>query len=320
VSTKMTEEEAALAEEVRAAVNLFSTSSERSEQDKAFIIGPSNIGYCSERLRRQLDRQVPEDPIDWNKAFIGTAIGDYLEQAMKAANPDLVTQVDMTVQLHGDRYHYEIPGHADVLDPVRGLLLDAKAKDGLEYVRRQKEPDRGYQYQRHLYALGAFQNGLFPNHALEDVTVGNIYYDRSGRDPVPHVQLEPFSHEVIRDAVWWLEEVIDTFIAGEEASKEPPREVCQTTCGFFSKCRAYDTDVEGLIKDTRHLEAIDLYLDGQDLKRQGTRMMDQAKARLVGVEGHTPDITLRWTLVNGGERHYVQDDYLKMGITKRKTK
>lgn len=320
MGTKMTEEETALAEEVRAAVNLFSTSSERSEQDKAFIIGPSNIGYCSERLRRQLDHQTPEDPVDWNKAFIGTFLGDGLEQAMKAANPSLVTQVDMTVQLHGDRYHYEIPGHADVLDPVRGYLLDGKTKDGLEYVKRAKETDQGYQYQRHLYALGAFQNGLFPDHALEEVMVGNIYYDRSGRDPLPFVQMEPFSHEVIRQAVWWLEEAIDAYLAGEEARKEPPREVCEKTCGFFTKCRGYDTDVEGLITDPRHLEALDMLADARDMARTAKRLGDEAKIKLQGVQGNTAELNVRWTLVNGAEVAYHRDDYLKLQVTKRKVK
>lgn len=307
-----------IAESVRAAVNRFSTTTERAEQDKQFIIGPSAIGYCSERLRRQLDRQVPEDAVEWNKAFIGTFLGDGLETAMQKVYPRLLVQSEFWIELKGDRYAYRIPAHSDLIDPAAGLLLDFKTKDGLEYVKRA-ETAQGYQFQRHLYALGAHQSGLFlPHWELEDIQVGNIYYDRSGKEPVPHVQVEPFSHDVIREAVWWLEEVVDAFLAGEEATKEPPREVCEKTCGFFTKCRAYDTDVEGVIRDPKALEAIEMYVEGGDLERTGKKMKNQAKLILQAFEGHTPTHTLRWKLINGYDVAYHKDDEVRISLTKRK--
>jgi len=314
----MDEFEQVVALSVRDAVNTYSTSTERAEQDKKFIVGPSAIGYCSERLRRLLDRQVPTDHVEWNKAFIGTFLGDGLEKAWQKANPHLLIQSEFKVTLEGDTRTYEIPCHADVIDPIEGIVWDFKVKDGLQYISRQQAADQGYQFQRNLYALGAHQSGLFPNHALEDIRVGNIYYDRSGKEAVPHVQVEPFDLENIRQAIWWLEEVVDAFLRGEEAEKEPPRQVCETTCGFFTKCRAFDTDVEGVIRNTKHLDAIDMYVEAGELERKARKMKTEAKVILQGVEGHTPTHTLRWKVINGYDVSYHKDDELRISLTKRR--
>lgn len=316
----MNEHEEWWANEVRDAVNAWSTTTERAEQDKQFIIGPSAIGYCSERLRRQLDRQEPEDQVEWNKAFLGTWVGEGLEQALKKRQPHLLIQSEFWIDLTGDRYKYRIPAHSDLIDPTTGLVLDAKAKDGLMYVRRQGTADQGYQFQRHLYGLGAWQSGLFPGFALEDIRVGNIYYDRSGKEPIPHVQIEPYDPEVVRQATWWLDEVVEALLAGEEATKEPPRAVCETTCGFFSKCRAFDTDVEGAIRDEKHLAAIEMYVEGGRLESEAKKLKNEAKVMLKGVEGHTPTHTLRWNLINGYHVAYDKDAELRISLTKRKSK
>jgi hypothetical protein len=197
------------------------------------------------------------------------------------------------------------------------MVLDYKTKDGLTWVKRDGT-SQGYQFQRHLYALGAHQSGFFPNHKLEEVRVGNVYYDRAGQEPLPHVQIEPFSHEVIRQATWWLDEVVEAFLAGEEATKEPPREMCAKTCGFFTKCRAYDTDVEGMIKDQKYLGAIEMYVEGNELEKEAKKMKRSAQIILSGVEGHTPTHSLRWTLVNGGSYTVDRQDYLRMSLTKKK--
>lgn len=315
----MNEIEQWIANEVRDAVNDWSNSTERSEQAKEFRLGPSDIGYCSERVRRMLDQQVPEDEVEWNKAFIGTILGDGLEAALQKRWPHALTQVELEVELETDTRMFKMLGHADVIDPDAGLVLDFKAKNGLQYIRRQDTADRGYQFQRNLYALGAWQSGLFPKFdKVEDLRVGNIYYDRSGVEAVPHVQIEPFSWDVIRDATEWLGEVVYTFLNGEEAPKEPAREVCATTCGFFSKCRAFDTDVEGLIRDEKQLGAIEMYLEAQAMASRARKMQNEAKIMLRDVSGHTATHTVRWTQVNGGPVSYNQEPYMKFGLVKRK--
>lgn len=314
----MNEIEQWIADEVRAAVNDASTSTDRSEQAKEFRLGPSDIGFCSERVRRMLDRQNPTDEVDWNKAWIGTVLGDGLEDALKRRWPNALTQVELFVELETDTRVFKMPGHADVILPDVGMVLDIKMKNGLVYIRRQETADQGYQFQRHLYALGAHQCGMFGDIPLEDVKVGNIYYDRSGMEPVPHVQIEPFSHDVIREATEWLDGVVYSFLNNEEAQKEPARQVCEAACGFFSICRATDTDVEGLITDAEHLGAIEMYLEGAEMERTGKKMKTQAQVMLNGVEGHTPSHSLRWTLVNGGPVSFNRDSYMRMGLTKRR--
>lgn len=313
----MNELEQQWADDVQAAVNEWSDSTERTLQAKEFKLGPSDIGFCSERVRRSLDRQEETDDVDWNMAFIGTWLGDGIEAALKKKFPHIITQSELTVKMEvGDKI-FSILGHADVIDPVNGLVLDIKAKNGLTYIRREETADQGYQFQRHLYALGAHQSGLFPNHALEDIQVGNIYYDRSGVDPTPHVQIEPFSQDVIWSASQWLEEVVYAFLHGEEARKEPARPVCEKFCGFYSVCRAYDTDVEGLITDDKQLTAIDMVLEARDLESQARKLKNEAQIMLQGVEGHTASHSLRWTQVNGGSVSYNRESYLKMELRKR---
>lgn len=315
----MNDRETWIADEVRKAVNEWSNSTERSEQSKEFRLGPSDIGYCSERVRRMLDRQVPEDEVEWNKAFLGTWIGDGLEAAIQKRWPNALTQVELHVDLETDTRTFRLLGHADLLEPDEGWLLDFKAKNGLNFIRRQDTADQGYQFQRHLYCLGAWQSGLFPKfERVEDLMVGNIYYDRSGTEATPHVQMEPFSWEVIHAATEWLGEVVYNFLQGEEARKEPAREVCESTCGFFTKCRAYDTDVEGLITDEKQIGAIEMYVEGSAMISQGKRMQNEAKLRLAGVEGHTSDRTVRWVQINGGPVSYMQDPYQRLSLTKRK--
>ena len=314
----MNDYEQHIAEEFRKAVNEWSNSTERSEQAKEFRLGPSDIGYCSERVRRMLDQQVPEDEVEWNKAFIGTVLGDGLETAIQKRWPHAKTQVTLTVTLETSTRRFVMDGHSDVIVPTEGLVLDIKMKNGLNYIRRQDTADQGYQFQRHLYALGAFQSGLFPGLELEDIKVGNVYYDRSGVEAVPHVQIEPFSWDVIHEATEWLEEVVYNFLHNEEARKEPAREVCESTCGFFTKCRAYDTDVEGLITDEKYIGAIDMYADGTQMISRGKKLQNEAKIMLQGVSGHTATKTLRWVQVNGGPVSYMQEPYLKISLTKRK--
>lgn len=306
-----------VADEVRKAVNEWARSTERAEQDKKFVVGPSAIGFCSERLRRLLDQQVPEDPVDWHKAFIGTAVGDYLERAIKQRHPHLLIQSEFWVELEGDRHTYRIPAHSDVIDQEEGIVWDFKTKDGLTWVKRDGI-SRDYQFQRNLYALGAHQSGLFPNHKLEELRVGNIFYDRAGQEPLPFVQVEDFSPDAVREAIWWLEEVVDAFLAGEEATKEPPRQMCEAACGFFTKCRAFDTDVEGMIRDPKYIGAIEMYVEGNELEKEAKKMKRSAQVILSGVEGHTPTHSLRWTLVNGGTYTVDRQDYLRMSLTRKK--
>jgi hypothetical protein len=311
------EYEADIAERVRLSVNQWSNSTERSEQAAEFRLGPSDVGYCSERVRRMLDRQVPTDPVDWQAAFIGTVLGDGLETAYKAMYPDALTQAEFTVTIETDTRTFTMLAHADLILPGEGTVLDFKAKNGLEMARRYPVP-QSHHFQRTLYALGAHQAGYFGDRPLEDVKVGNIYYDRSGVEATPHVQVEQFSHDVLYEAISWLDEVVYSFLNGEEARKEPAAETCAKHCGFYSVCRAYDTDVEGVIRDPEKLTAIEMALEARELESRAKRLKNQAQVALKDTEGHTETHSLRWTQINGGRVEYERPTYLRMDLRKRK--
>src|SRR5437868_3143963 len=131
----MTEEERLLAEAAYAAVQAFSTQTDRARQAQDMILGVSDVGFCSERVRRTLDGQIPEET-DMLAAFHGTAIGDYVERAYKAAFPRAIIQSEVEVTLKGDTITYTLTGHPDIVDPS-GLVIDVKTDRGLDIVRRQ---------------------------------------------------------------------------------------------------------------------------------------------------------------------------------------
>lgn len=295
VEGDMDEEERRIADMVYGAMMRASSHSERGQQAREFRVGVSDLGYCSERTRRMLMQEVPEDT-DYLLAFLGTAIGEHVEQAVVAAQPDALSQFEVEVRLEADDGHvYNVMGHPDLL--IDNYLLDVKTNYGLALARRLGA-DQQKRFQRHCYAKGAHEGGFFGDIPLEDVKVGNIWVDRSGKEREVHVELEPYDETVVQEATFWLSNVVADYLAGRESEKEPPREVCAATCGFFETCRALDTDVTGLITDPVLVEAARLYHEGGLLEKQGRMMRSEAKAHLSDIRGSTGEFTIRWTHVN----------------------
>jgi hypothetical protein len=292
----MSPEDEALAEEVYAAIMADAVHSERGEQAAEFRVGMSDLGYCSERTKRMLNHEVPE-PTDMLLAWIGTVLGEGLEDALaKHMDTEVVTQAEVTTPLKGEHATYNVMGHPDIILPRRGVVLDGKTSYGLRLAERVGV-DQQKQFQRHGYGYGAWLEGFFGDLPLEEVRVGNIWIDRSGKERRVHVQTEPFSDAVLEDAARWLDETVYAFKHKQEAQKEPPREVCFATCGFYDTCRGLETDVEGLIRDPWALEAIRMYRQGHETERSGKAMKDEAKASLIGVEGSDGEFSLRWVEV-----------------------
>lgn len=293
----MSDAEQALSQTFYEAVQSWTTESERSRQARALEIGVSDLGWCSEFMRRTLDGQVPEE-VDMLPAFLGTAIGDHFEQAVVAKYPNVLRQQEVTVTLKGESGQvYDISGHPDLILPEEGIVVDEKAPHGLQLARRMGA-DQQKSFQKHLYALGSWEKGYFGDRPLEEVQVANLWIDRSGVEREFHVQLEPFDPGVVDLAAQWVDEVVYAYVNGQEARKEPAREVCAKTCGFFRVCRAYDTDVSGRLTDPEVLEALHMYVEGKEMASAGEKMKKQAKAALKGFEGSDGQYALRWTWVN----------------------
>lgn len=294
----MTPDDDDLAKRIYAALMDSSLNSVRAKKQQGFQLGVSDLGFCSERIRRTLDEQVPEDT-DVLTAWIGTALGEAAEKAITASwDTEVVAQAEVKVKLTGEQNEYTLTGHPDLLFPVESMMLDGKTTYGLSDVERNG-PNQQQQFQRHLYGLGAYANGLFPNATSpEQVTVGNFWIDRAGVDKYAHVNTEPLDLDVVAEATRWLDDVVYAFVNGEEARKEPPREMCAVTCGFYRTCRAFDTDVEGLITDEVLVRNINQYAEGALMEKAGKRLKDQAKDAVRGVDGFTDQWVVRWNHVN----------------------
>jgi len=307
--------EKALSTEVYQAIQNYSRHDERGQQTADYRAGISDLGFCSERLRRMLAQMDPEDS-DLLAAFIGTAMGDHVERALAIAWPTAIIQPSVTVTLIGEVATYEVPGHPDVVKP-EGLLIDVKTSRGLEVARRQG-PSRQQQYQRHCYALGAFEAGLFDDDiTLDDVKVANVWLDRAADEKEAFSHVESFDIEIVQEAAEWLDEVVYAFTHEQAARKEPAREVCKAVCGFFETCRALDTDVEGLLTDDTILMAIEMYEEGKALESRGRKLKDQAKGNLpLTASGSTGKHQLRWVWVNESEVHYTRRGYNKLDVRK----
>lgn len=296
----MSREEQALADQVYDAIQNVSNFSERSQQSADFRIGISDLGFCSEKVRRML-AGIPEPVTDKTAAFIGTALGDHVEQACQTLWPQAIRQAEVTLDLSGDGGTYTLVGHPDLVLP-EGLVIDIKTTRGLSIVRRNG-PTQQQQFQRHCYALASFE--LFePDVTLDEVQVANVWFDRAGDEVRPYVHMEFFNPQMVAEAAMFVDDLVYAYLHGEAARKEPPREVCAKVCGHFADCRALDTDVEGLLTAPEILTAVDLYREGLAMEKQARQMKDQAKAALVDVSGSTGKFTVRWVHVNGSHVEY----------------
>lgn len=314
----MTDAERALAEALYGGMMESMRRSDRSKQAQEFRVGVSDLGYCSERLRRFLDRQVPEDT-DMLAAFHGTWLGAGLEQASLIPFPNAILQSEVSLTLHGDTNTYEVPGHPDIILP-EGILLDGKSSNGLNDARRAGMEDLQKKFQRHCYGVAAYNQGLFNDDvALEDIQVGNAWIDRSAEEKRLLVKLEPLDLDVIEQATAWLDEVVYAWQHNQEAPKEPAREVCAATCGFFSVCRAYDTDVQGLLTDPTVLRAVEMKNEGTILKREAERLLKEAKSNLDNIAGSTGEYTVRWIDVPPSEiKGFTRAGYRRLDVRKIK--
>lgn len=310
----MTGTEQALADSFYNAIQAATNNTARSLQSAGHRIGVSDLGHCSERVRRSLAGETPADT-DNTKMFIGTAMGDHVEAAFVTMFPKMIRQSEVEITLYGDTGTYVLNGHPDLIDPA-GAVWDVKTVNGLEKVRRTG-PNQQQQFQRHCYAKAAHAAGMFdPEVRLTDVVVGNIWFDRSAEESKPYIQSENYDERVVQAATMWVDDVVYAYLHGEEARKEPPIQMCAKTCGFYLDCRAGQGGPSGLIDDPEELAAVSMYNEGTELERQGKRLKNQAKVALNGVEGSTGHYQVSWSKVGASEVSYHRDPYLRLNVRK----
>lgn len=274
-----------MAEAVLEAYSGASTNSARSQQTRDRLLGPSDLGGCRAKIAHVLtdaprnERQKP--PL---AAFVGTWVGEGLERAYVASRPHAVRQVAITVGMPSGR---TTRGTADVVDPNLGVI-DFKTVDGLETIKRDGAPFKNLA-QINLYLLGLIQAGTLTEHHRWYL----VYIDRSGKDTTPYVISGGLDMNVIYAVEARVEDAEYSAMWGEEAPKDEPITFCASFCEFFEHCRG-DSIPQGLIDDPDAVSAVDMYLEGQALEKQGAQMKSEAKQRLIGVEGSTTTAVVRW--------------------------
>lgn len=276
---------------VREAVRDHTMDTARSQQSAARLIGPSEVGGCRAYLAHMI-AGTPEDDLSadvkW-AAFVGTAVGERLEEAVVSTYEGARSQVRVEATLPSG---LRVSGNADIVWPDG--VWDFKSVDGLESIKRTG-PTFKQLAQINVYLLGLIQSGEVP----EDATWSLVFIDRSGRDDVPVVYTGTLDMDVIARVDARLEDVIYAVEHDIDAApRDEPHDWCMKVCPFYSACRGKDEHlVAGLIDDEATLTAIKLYEQGKAEEKVGKRLADEAKQILLGRSGSTGEVELSWTHV-----------------------
>jgi hypothetical protein len=300
-----------LANELEQVVHNYAKNRPRTQQSNAGILGISDVGGCREYARlRTIGVEGTDDRTLW-AATVGTAIHVPLGEAIKEAyGDDVLVEHKVTCTYPSGA---ELPGTADAVVPKRNLVLDWKTLDGLQLIAK-KGPSNQQWKQVMSYGQALVQEGVLDGD--KPVTCALVYVDRSGKDNTFVAFEKTLDPVIIAEADDWITDVVYSVKHGEEASKDKPIDWCERFCEFFTVCRAADAAPEGgLIQDPDAIDAIDLYLEGQDLQRRGEKMKKEAKAHLEGVTGSTGQATVRWVQISSSEvPGYTRDGYQRLDV------
>lgn len=302
------------------ALSNYEAQAPRSKQARDGILGPSDIGFCRQKATLVVKQTPPSDnPPKWSAA-VGTAMHNYIEAAMKKTHPDwLLGSIDHIATQATLPSGAVISGHPDVVVPSSNAVLDIKTVNGFEWTRRNG-PSQSHKYQRHLYALGLIENGILDS--SKPVIVGNIYFDRSGKEPDPLVFTEEMDNTLTSEIDQWIEDVIYAVKHDQDAARDVAAAVCEQICEFFTVCRGALEVHEGqeVIRDEYLLSAIDMYVQGRDMENQGKQMKKEASERLSNVNGVTSSHQVRWVHVGPAVmKEYERAGHDRLDIRRRRS-
>jgi hypothetical protein len=297
-----------------------SNNTARSMQQQDFMLGVSNLGHCKQYALLMM-RQTPfSDVRDKTAAFFGTVAGAAIEAQLKIDHPGWQFQKDLFFPLPsggGTDAHPDIIIPFDAQDIEAGYyqgIWDGKSKAELETIKKVG-PSQQQIFQVHAYAKAAIAAGILnPDHPI---VVGDVYFDRSGKDVTPYAVMHLYTEDVITFIDEWVNDVKYALTHNEDASRDMPREWCWSYCEYATVCRGNDTDVEGLLEDPDILAAVDMWEEAKDLKAEVKRKELAYKRTLDGVTGSTGTYNIRWTEVGPVEmKASTRNGYKKLSITK----
>ena len=282
---------------IAAAVRPYSDTSDRSVQSDKGILGPSDIGFCRQKAVLMTRGVAPTDSTPIMPAAIGTAIHNYVEAAIKEMFPTwLVGSIDNITVTATLPSGAQISGHPDIIIPEDNTLLDLKTKDGLEWAKREGA-SQSNKFQRHLYVLGAIEEGLLDS--TRPIYVGNAFLDRSGKEEAVITDTAEWDPTLTDEIDSWVTDVMYAVKQGEDASRDIPSAVCERICSHFTACRgALDIHDGGeQITDPDLLAAIRMYVEARDTAKVADQMKKEASAMLAGVNGSDGSWQVRWVEV-----------------------
>lgn len=272
------------------AIHDYSYADPRSKQSRDGILGPSDLGFCRQKAVLTTREVQQTDKTNEAAARIGTAIHRYVAQAFAQANQGWIADSEKVTATFPSGV--AISGTPDLICPGENAIIDVKTVDGFEWVKRNGT-SLNHKYQRHAYAIGAMQAGLLDG--SRTVYVGNMYIDRSGKEPEPFFIIEEFDPSLTGEVDSWIGDVIYAVKNGENASRDIPAAVCEKICPFFTACRGgLPVDEGSLIDSPELVAAVDMYVDARDLEKRAKQMKDEASAVLAGTNGSTGTWQVRW--------------------------
>lgn len=292
-------------------------NSNRSLQSAQGIMGPSDLGFCRAKAAL-MTKGVPQtDSKPKWAAMVGTALHNHIEAALAETFPDWlfgsIHNLTVTATFPSGA---AISGHPDIVIPADNVVLDIKTVDGFATIKREGT-SQNHKFQRHTYALGCIQSGLFDE--SKPVMVGNIYFDRSGKENEPLLMIEEFDPTMTDVVDAWITDVIYAVKNNEEASRDIPAPICERICQHYTACRGdlpIGDDME-FITDPMLLSAVDMYAEARNMEKAAKQMKDEASATLNGVNGTTGKWTVRWTQVNPTRvESFDKAGYLRLDIRK----
>lgn len=314
-----------------------SNSTARSKQQQDMYLGISSLGHCKNYAALMMKQTPFSDDRDKTAAFFGTIAGEAIEAQLQIDHPTWQTQVklemplDQLTAIDGD---LEVPGTCDVLIEWEGSatvaefnaslaedydgepvyiqgVWDGKSKAELETIRKFG-PNRQQIYQLHGYVKAAIKKGLLnPEHPI---VIGDVFFDRSGRDVIPHGVFHIYSEDVVTFINEWVNDVIYAVLRNEDAEREMPRDWCFNWCEYATICRGTDTDVSGLIEDPEVIQAATLYRQYTKEETAAKKAKELLKPKLEGVNGSTGTLLVRNTFIDGSDVAYSRKPYTKIEV------
>lgn len=273
---------------IRTALTVAQDRSNRSQQTK---IGASEVGFCRAKVALKVQEVPPSDSKSMWAAAVGTAVHDYVFEALRPIFPDWRIECDeVTATMPNGA---EIVGHPDIIIPEWNMVVDLKTVDGLESVKRYGT-SQSHKFQRWLYAKGAIQAGLLDD--TKPVYVSNAYVDRSGKSDEVYVTTEDFDPTLESEINEWLNDVIYAVQHQEDAHRDIAAPVCERICEYFTVCRGSLPVSENEIIDTPEIrQAVEQFVTARDEEKTAKRLKDEARTVLTGLNGVAGGYQIRTT-------------------------